>query len=275
MVSVGESRTGVAYDRGYAPFEPKVAFLFSSALPVSSRGDIADIGVEKYPPDRSVCDAGPRDTVRMPLTSEVARCVSADEIAPLSEYQWSGPLRRQPVKRAFDIVLSSLLLIGLAPLMLAVAVALRLQDSGAILVQKQRIGRLGQPFGLLTFRTLTAPASGGVAARQGRLPLGRFLHRSGIEDLPLLLNIVRGELSFVGPRPTTAANLPGYGINVIYYLRERPGITGLWRVPGRTDAAPAACGALDREYGRTRNFSADLKVLATTLPDLLSGRGAL
>jgi exopolysaccharide production protein ExoY len=186
---------------------------------------------------------------------------------PLSEYQWSGPGRHEPLKRAFDIVTSVILLAALGPLMLVVALSIRFNDGSPILVRQLRIGRFGRVIGLMKFRTM--PPGAQKASR-----FGRFMIKSGIDKLPRFLNVLQGDLSLVGPKAVSESELPRYGLDVIYYLGSRPGLTGTWRTRNPVKPNSTARVALDREYARTRTFISDLKLLLATVPNSLTDRSA-
>jgi len=264
MVHLSDPRIGIAGDDSYAPFQPRVAFTYSSAVieadaaPVVSDAGIAHFEKTPFSAELSLPDAA--------IADAKARAEDAGTV-PLSEYQWSGPGRREPYRRALDVALSFVMLLSLAPLLAVVALAIRVQDGGPILVSDRRIGRFGREIDLWSFRTK-------ALGNPQMTSFGRFLRRSGISSLPRILNVYRGDLSLVGPRPITEAELPRYGLDVIYYLASRPGLTGQWRV--KTTASPnqAARWQLEREYARTRTFKTDLKFMLVTLPSTLAERKA-
>ena len=161
----------------------------------------------------------------------------------------------QLVKRAFDLAAASFLLLFLAPLLALVALKIRLTDGGAVIFAHTRVGRHGQPFPCFKFRTMVANSAEVLAELLARDPvaraewardrklrrdpritgLGRFLRKTSLDELPQLLNVVRGEMSLVGPRPVVPDELALYGEAKIYYLQVRPGLTGLWQISGRND----------------------------------------
>jgi exopolysaccharide production protein ExoY len=196
-------------------------------------------------------------------------------------------------KRALDIVLASVAIIGLLPLTLLLAAAIRLSDGGPVLFRHERIGRNGRPFGCLKFRTMAQNgdeilrrhlAEEPDAAREWersrklrndpRLTrLGYGLRKSSVDELPQLINILKGEMSFVGPRPITIAEIPKYGENIEQYLKARPGLTGSWQVSGRNDTDYGQRVQIDCDYIENWCTWNDLKILGRTLFVVISTRG--
>ncbi len=184
---------------------------------------------------------------------------------------------RSSLKRALDIVVATLALVFLAPLFLVVAFAIAVESEGPILFKQRRTGLDGQPFRVLKFRTMRVMEDGGVV-RQARRDdsritrVGYFLRRSSIDELPQLLNVLKGDMSLVGPRPHAlahdehfAALAPGYADR----FRTRPGITGLAQVRGlrgeiRTTEQIVARTAADNEYIAQWSLGMDLWILLKT-----------
>jgi len=197
------------------------------------------------------------------------------------------------VKRALDIVGAIVLTGVFAPLILAIAVLMR-REGGAIIYKHRRIGRNGQAFECLKFRTMVPnadqvlrellerdPAIKAEWVRDHKLRcdprvtrLGRFLRRTSLDELPQLWNVVRGEMSLVGPRPVVREELLRYGRNVGTYLSAKPGITGLWQVKGRNDTDYRRRVVLDTYYVRNQNLLLDLYILLKTTRVVLGGSGA-
>ena len=156
-----------------------------------------------------------------------------------------------------------LLLLFLAPLLALVALRIRLADGGGVIFAHTRVGRHGRLFPCYKFRTMVAnsaevlaellardPAARAEWARDRKLrrdpritPIGRFLRKTSLDELPQLFNVVRGEMSLVGPRPVVPDELELYGEARIYYLQVRPGLTGLWQISGRNDSTTSAGSA--------------------------------
>jgi lipopolysaccharide/colanic/teichoic acid biosynthesis glycosyltransferase len=202
--------------------------------------------------------------------------------------QWS-----QAAKRGMDLAGASALILLTAPLLAAVALLVRL-DGGRALFRHERIGRGGRPFVCYKFRTMVVDAEARLArlltenprARAEWLadqklrddprvtPIGRWLRRTSMDELPQLLNVLRGDMSLVGPRPVVRDELARYGAEIPHYLRERPGLTGLWQVSGRNDLTYEDRVRLDGWYLRNKTLVGDLKILVRTCWIVVHGRGA-
>jgi undecaprenyl-phosphate galactose phosphotransferase len=189
------------------------------------------------------------------------------------------------LKRGFDLAAAGLLLLFLAPLMAAIALKLRLADRGPVLFAHARVGRDGTPFRCLKFRSMVPnakevlerllasdPAARAEWERDYKLkddpritPFGRLLRRTSLDELPQLLNVVRGDMSLVGPRPVVPAELDRYGEAKVYYLQVRPGLTGLWQVSGRNDVDYERRVSLDAWYVRNWTLWYDILILLKTL----------
>ena len=198
----------------------------------------------------------------------------------------------QLVKRAFDLVAASVLLLFLAPLLALVALRIRLADGGGVIFAHTRVGRHGQLFPCYKFRTMVANSAAVLAELLARDPvaraewardrklrcdpritgLGRFLRKTSLDELPQLLNVVRGEMSLVGPRPVVPDELELYGEARIYYLQVRPGLTGLWQISGRNDIDYDRRVSLDAWYVRNWTLWYDILILVRTLA-VVPGKG--
>lgn len=198
-------------------------------------------------------------------------------------------------KRAFDVTATLVLCLILLPVLLFLIIALRCSGS-PVFYSHQRIGRHGKPFGCLKFRSmrpdgdkmLEALLQSDPVARQEWLAtrklrndpritrLGRFLRTTSLDELPQLFNVLRGDMSLVGPRPVVAAELTQYygPDGAAAYEAVRPGITGLWQVSGRSDTGYAERVALDMTYVRDRSLLLDLKILWRTVGAVLCRDGA-
>jgi len=202
------------------------------------------------------------------------------------------------VKRAIDLVLASVALVLLAPLLVAIALAVRLTSPGPALFRQERLGLHRRPFVMLKFRSMTAGADDRVhrdyvsqmltagqpavaqanglhklAADPRVTPLGAWLRRTSLDELPQLVNIVRGQMSLVGPRPVLAWEAELFRPEAMARFDTRPGLTGLWQVSGRSRLTMPQALALDVEYVRRQSLWLDLTILARTLPAQLR-RGA-
>ena len=194
------------------------------------------------------------------------------------------------LKRSLDYLVSAAVLIALAPLLLAIALAVRLSSPGPVLHRRRVIGERGRRFDALKFRTMyidgqelleRQPALKAELERSGKLvadpritPLGRWLRRWSLDEFPQLLNVLRGQMSLVGPRMITDDELDHFGHWRDNLLTVKPGLTGLWQVSGRSQLGYAERVQLDMYYIRSYTIWQDLEILLRTLPAVLRGTGA-
>jgi exopolysaccharide biosynthesis polyprenyl glycosylphosphotransferase len=197
------------------------------------------------------------------------------------------------IKRIVDVLAASLALLVLLPLLAAVALLIRADSPGPVLFRQLRIGRLGAPFAIYKFRTMISDAEHRKAETAHlnmhaagdpcmfKIPgdprvtrVGRVLRRYSIDELPQLFNVIKGEMSLVGPRPLIPAEAQHVKQWAQRRLELRPGITGLWQVLGRSDIPFHEMTLLDYRYVSTWSLSNDLRLLAHTLPAVLRKRGA-
>lgn len=194
------------------------------------------------------------------------------------------------LKRVFDVVVSSVLLVCLAPLMLLIALAIKLDSPGPVLFVQERIGENGRPFRMYKFRSMVADADQRLAevVALDALPqpafklrhdprvtrVGRFLRRTSLDELPQLWNVWRGEMSLVGPRPEEARIVARYSPWQRKRLAVKPGVTGPMQVSGRGDLSLDERVRLELHYIQHYSLWQDLCLLARTLPAVLSGRGS-
>lgn len=198
-----------------------------------------------------------------------------------------------PMKRAFDVICSAFGLALLAPFMVLMMVLIRLSDGGSPFYGHKRVGRYGKPFKCWKFRTMIPngdevlarhlaanPAAAEEWAATQKLrndprvtPVGAFLRITSLDELPQIWNVLIGEMSLVGPRPVTRAELDRYGRDRKYYLLVRPGLTGLWQVSGRNRTSYARRVALDRHYVQTWSFWTDMTLLVRTVYVLMKRDG--
>ena len=193
-------------------------------------------------------------------------------------------------KFTFDILVSGLMLIALSPLLLLTALAVKLTSPGPVLFRQQRVGLRGRPFTMLKFRTMVVGAdtmvddlraAHGVEDVMFKLredprvtKVGKVLRKFSIDELPQLLNVVKGDMSLVGPRPPLPEEVTRYEDWQFDRLEVPPGITGLWQVSGRADLSFDDAVRLDLFYIENWSLAYDLFIIAKTVPVLLSSRGA-
>lgn len=183
---------------------------------------------------------------------------------------------RDVVKRGFDLVGAITLLVLLSPLLAAIASAVRIRMGTPVLFRQERPGLHGRPFTLLKFRTMSdrRGADGQPLPDADRLTgLGRFLRRTSLDELPELANVVRGEMSLVGPRPLLTEYLPLYTPDQARRHEVRPGITGWTQVNGRNALTWEEKFVLDVWYVDHRSMYLDLEILFKTGGQVISGRG--
>jgi undecaprenyl-phosphate galactose phosphotransferase len=198
------------------------------------------------------------------------------------------------LKFGLDVTMAATLLALTAPLMLAIAWQIR-RDGGPALFRHQRIGAHGRSFPCMKFRTMHADADALLADILARdpaaasewkasqklkddpriTPIGQVLRRTSLDELPQLINVLRGEMSLVGPRPIVAAEVRFYGQHIADYYQARPGITGLWQVSGRSDTSYPRRVELDVWYVRNWILWHDIAILLKTIPAVLFRRGAV
>jgi Undecaprenyl-phosphate galactose phosphotransferase WbaP len=195
---------------------------------------------------------------------------------------------------AMNLVIALVALVFLAPVMLGVALAIFAQDGGPIVFAHRRIGRDGRYFYCLKFRSMATDAEKRLADLLANDPvaraewdkdhklrndprvtkLGAFLRKTSLDELPQLFNVLKGEMSLVGPRPIVDAEVAKYGRRFANYCAVKPGITGLWQVSGRNDTTYRARVAMDCIYARERNVLMDGLIIAATVPAVLMRKGS-
>jgi Undecaprenyl-phosphate galactose phosphotransferase WbaP len=200
--------------------------------------------------------------------------------------------RARVVKRSGDILFSLTVLTLGSPVFLALALLVKITSRGPVFYVQQRVGRDYRSFGCIKFRTMRRDADRILSRLLSESPdlqeefrndfklrndpritrLGRFLRRSSLDELPQFLNVLRGEMSVVGPRPIVRQELPRYGDRMEEVLAVRPGLTGLWQVSGRNNLSYDERVALDLRYARHRSVWMDLRIIARTIGVILDPR---
>jgi lipopolysaccharide/colanic/teichoic acid biosynthesis glycosyltransferase len=198
------------------------------------------------------------------------------------------------LKRAMDLAIAVPVVIFGSPLLILIYVLLKIFDPGPALFTQLRVGKDGRTFIVYKFRTMRVdaaerlerllqsdPAAAAEWAQFQKLKkdprvttLGRILRKSSLDELPQILNIVRGEMSVIGPRPVTSAEIHRYGPDYPFYTAVRPGVLGLWQVSGRNRLTYPERIALDVKYVKTWSIWADVVILVRAIPVVLFGRGA-
>jgi lipopolysaccharide/colanic/teichoic acid biosynthesis glycosyltransferase len=182
-------------------------------------------------------------------------------------------------KRAFDLAAAAIAMPVAAPLIGGIAAAAWAMQGRPILFRQARVGRGGEGFEILKFRTMTVGARDqgdglwGGADDPRVTPLGRVLRSTSMDELPQLLNVLRGEMSLVGPRPKPREIIDRYRSRYAETLRVAPGLTCLWAIRGRNELKRSQLIALDQEYARHVTFTGDLRILLETVPVVLLRKG--
>lgn len=197
-------------------------------------------------------------------------------------------------KLVFDKLFAAAALITLAPLILGIAVAIRVKGGGPVFFTHPRIGMHGRTFACIKFRTMRPdseqemedwlrvdPIARDEWSEQRKLErdprvdrIGYLLRSTSLDELPQFWNVLRGDMSIVGPRPITADEAAKYGEYYADYISARPGLTGIWQVSGRSDTSYDRRVALDVSYIRNRSMMQDLRITLRTVGVVLLGRGA-
>jgi len=199
----------------------------------------------------------------------------------------ASPVARDPLKRAMDILVAGGALVFFAPLILLVAVLIKLESPGPVLFRQPRGGLNGRAFTIFKFRSMRCQESGSKVIQAKRdddriTAIGRIIRKTSIDELPQLLNVLRGDMSIVGPRPHALAHDEHYGAQIANYhlrFRARPGLTGLAQIKGlrggtsEVEAMAARIDA-DNEYIERWTLSGDVKILLMTVPHLLMAENA-
>jgi exopolysaccharide biosynthesis polyprenyl glycosylphosphotransferase len=223
--------------------------------------------------------AGPRTTVRP---------TAGLTLLHVDHPQLSGP--RTVLKGLFDRIMAAMALLLLSPLMIAVAIAIKLTDAGPVFFTQTRVGKNGHTFKIYKFRSMVVDAEAKLAElmpandldgvlfklrRDPRItPIGAKLRKYSIDEFPQFINVVKGEMSLVGPRPALPAEAARYADHVRRRLVVKPGLTGMWQVNGRSELSWEESVRLDLRYVENWSFALDLQILWKTVSVVLRGSGA-
>jgi lipopolysaccharide/colanic/teichoic acid biosynthesis glycosyltransferase len=231
----------------------------------------------------------------MALTSAITIDAAAAAARPSAtgRIERTSVAARAATKRALDIVVALALLLVLLPLFALVALAILREGGGPVFYRAVRIGRFGRPFSVVKFRSMRSDCDQsahadfvrdlmrGTTCSVYKVPddpritkLGAFLRRTSVDELPQLWNVLRGEMSLVGPRPDVPYAFAEYADWIHARLAVRPGITGLWQVSGRSRLSLLEMYRLDVAYAAHPSLLADLRILLRTVPVVLGRDGA-
>lgn len=195
------------------------------------------------------------------------------------------------LKRVLDVVVSACALLGLAPVFLATALLIKLEDRGPLFFRQVRVGRGGRHFGMWKFRSMVVNAEqvkdqllarnemqGGVTFKMKNDPrvtrVGRFIRKYSVDELPQFWNVFVGDMALVGPRPPVPREVAVYSVEDRQRLLAKPGLTCFWQVGGRSNIDFAGQVKLDLAYIRSESVWLDFKLLLQTVPAVLFGKGA-
>jgi exopolysaccharide biosynthesis polyprenyl glycosylphosphotransferase len=207
-------------------------------------------------------------------------------------YHSSSSLAEQTFKRFVDIVVSATALVLLAPLLAAIALAVRLNDGGPAVFVQERYGFCRRKFALLKFRTMVVNAESLIKDLENQneaagpifkmrndpriTKIGRMLRKTSLDELPQLWNILKGDMSLVGPRPMSLRDVQLFdSSHLMRRFRVKPGLTGLWQVSGRSETTFEQWITMDFKYIDDWSLWLDLKILLQTIPAVLKGAGAM
>jgi len=227
---------------------------------------------------------------------DTSRIVAAAKIPKLGSNPVSaeGNAFTQLVIRLLDIVISASALVFFLPILLAVALLVFAQDRGPIFFGQRRIGLHGEEFLCFKFRSMITNASERLQKYLAENPdariewakdhklkndpritkLGRFIRKTSLDEFPQLWNVLKGEMSLVGPRPIVQDEVRKYGLSFSKYTAVKPGITGLWQVAGRNDVTYSRRVAMDRFFSKRKSVRIYLYILVMTVPAVLRQRGS-
>lgn len=198
------------------------------------------------------------------------------------------------LKRIFDICVCLSIVLFSFPLLISIALILKVADPGPVIFRHVRIGLWGRRFHCFKFRTMVVDADktlqalleedpsiraewerGQKLSRDPRVtPVGRFLRESSLDELPQLINVLRGEMSLVGPRPIVPAEMLRYGDRLGFYVSARPGLTGLWQISGRSNCGYDKRVELDADYVSNWRFAFDISILVRTISAVIRREGS-
>ena len=197
---------------------------------------------------------------------------------------------RTNLKRVLDVIIASIGVIFLSPVFFLISIAIKLDSPGPVIFKQDRIGKWGKPFACYKFRSMYVDAeerkaelmkeneADEVVFKMKHDPrvtrIGRFIRKASIDELPQLFNVIKGEMSLVGPRPPVPIEVVQYEFETMFRLDAVPGITGLQQVSGRSDLSFKRWVELDLQYIAEQSLLKDIEILLKTIPAVLSGKGA-
>ncbi len=229
---------------------------------------------------------------RVTLAPELSSAQSAQPLLVEAQVAWSEPhVLYWPVKRAFDIVVAVIAILLLLVLLLPISVLLLVEDGGPPIYRGEAVGYRGRRFKVYKIRTMRPDADEYIAqnpelraaflehfklADDPRVHrVGRFLRKTSLDELPQAINVLLGDMTWVGPRYVRPEELERYGTFASQRLSMRPGVTGLWQISGRSNLPYPLRTVYDRTYYYTRSLWTDFKIFSLTIPSILRRDGAV
>jgi exopolysaccharide biosynthesis polyprenyl glycosylphosphotransferase len=211
-------------------------------------------------------------------------------LIPVLEYSNADNFRKHFGKRLFDLTIALLTVIVLMPVFLAIAILIKLDSPGQAIYHSRRYGRRGRQFMMYKFRSMVSNADQALQQLRQQnevdgpifkmrkdprvTPMGRFLRKYSLDEMPQLFNVIKGDMSLVGPRPLPIEQIEKEDLRQLQRLEVRPGITGLWQIRGRSDISFERLVKWDIWYINNWSFWLDLKILLQTIPVVIKGKGA-
>jgi exopolysaccharide production protein ExoY len=240
--------------------------------------------------ERSFTPAAPRTEFGRRGQLRVVVPPAAGHFGPIGQ----APTRDDAACRGLDIAIAAAAILFVVPLLIVLCALIYFQDGGRPIFSHERIGRGGRRFRCLKLRSMALDAEARLSellsrdaaaraewARDHKLradprvtPLGRFLRTSSLDELPQLINVLRGEMAIVGPRPIVDGEVHRYGRHFRHYCAVRPGITGLWQVGGRNDVSYRRRVVMDVAYAKSKSIGVDIRIIFATVPAVLLRRGS-
>ncbi len=275
--------------------------LLTTVLGRSRKANARGVVVVESSLDRPTANSLVRGLLEAGLSVDLASNlsdISTDRLATRnlgpSVATWIEPRPREGwrgrAKRGFDLTITVSALLVLAPVFAAVALGVKLTSAGPVFFRQERVGRGGEPFDVLKFRSMVVNAEELldelVADNEGDgplfkmkadprvTPIGRFIRKTSLDELPQLINVLRNEMSLVGPRPALKAEMAAWDAALHARLQVKPGITGMWQVSGRSGTSFAEYTRLDLYYVHNWSLLVDLSILFKTVPAVLKSDGA-
>jgi undecaprenyl-phosphate galactose phosphotransferase len=179
------------------------------------------------------------------------------------------------IKRIFDVSLALIGIILLLPLFIIIAIAIKIDSKGPVFFKQQRTGKFGKPFTLYKFRSMVVDNDvHDFSKGDQHTKVGKFLRKTSLDELPQIINILKGDMSFIGNRPYLPREIDDMGLYYYEIIKTTPGLTGYWQVSGRSDTSFKKRLELEKYYSNHASLKMDLKIFFKTFKVVLFGKGA-